>query len=54
MGNRIFIVAVVLLWTCTMSWLMVDRILPPFFQGDPPSHGAVIQEEPHCWQIEFG
>lgn len=36
-----------------MSWLLVARILPPFFQGDPPSHGAVTQEDPHCWQIEF-
>jgi hypothetical protein len=36
-----------------MSWLMVARILPPFFQGDPPSHGAVIHEDPRCWRIEF-
>jgi hypothetical protein len=53
MGNRIFVAAVVLLWVGSMSWLMVARILPPFFQGDPPSHGAVVQEDPHCWQIEF-
>ena len=53
MGNRIFVAAVVLLWTGTMSWLMVARILPPFFHGDPPSHGRLIEEVPNCWQIEF-
>jgi len=53
MGNRIFVAAVVLLWTGTMSWLMVARILPPFFHGDPPSHGAVIEEEPACSEIEL-
>jgi hypothetical protein len=53
MGNRIFVAAVVSLWTCTMSWLVVARILPPFFQGDPPQHGVAVQEAPHCWQIAF-
>ena len=36
MGNRIFVGVVVVLWAGTMSWLMVARILPPFFHGDPP------------------
>ena len=40
MGNRIFVGVVVLLWAGTMSWLMVARILPPFFHGEPPAHGA--------------
>ena len=38
MGNRIFVGVVVLLWMGTMSWLMVARILPPFFNGEPPGH----------------
>jgi hypothetical protein len=53
MGNRIFVGVVVLLWAGTMSWLMVARILPPFFHGEPPSHGARVKDEPVCWQIEY-
>ena len=54
MGNRIFVAVVVLLWVSTMSWLMVARILPPFFQGEPPHHGQPVRDEPVCWQIEYG
>ncbi|MEX2315605.1 MAG: hypothetical protein WD669_00530 [Pirellulales bacterium] len=53
MGNRIFVATVILLWTGTMSWLVAARILPPFFRGEPPSHGALIETEPNCWQIEL-
>ncbi len=52
MGNRIFVGVVVLLWMGTMSWLMVARILPPFFNGEPPGHGVLIRDEPVCWEIE--
>jgi hypothetical protein len=53
MGNRIFVGVVVLLWGGTMSWLMVARILPPFFHGEPPVHGARVKDEPVCWEIEY-
>jgi hypothetical protein len=53
MGNRIFVGVVLLLWGGTMSWLMVARILPPFFQGEPPSHGIAQRNEPVCWEIEY-
>lgn len=53
MGNRIFVSVVVMLWVGTMSWLMVARILPPFFQGDPPTHGSLKQSEPTCWEIVY-
>lgn len=53
MGNRIFVGVVVLLWAGTMSWLMVARILPPFFVGEPPSHGARVRSQPVCWEIEY-
>src|SRR5215212_5101682 len=52
MGNRIFVGIVVTLWAGTMSWLMVARILPPFFQGEPPTHGSVVHE-PVCWEIQY-
>jgi hypothetical protein len=54
MGNRIFVGVVVVLWAGTMSWLMVARILPPFFHGDPPKHGVLIRDEPTCWEIQYG
>ena len=52
MGNRIFTAVVLLLWTATMSWLVVARILPPFFQGEPPYLGALKKSQITCWQIE--
>ena len=54
MGNRIFVGVVFVLWAGTMSWLMVARILPPFFHGEPPKHGQLVRDEPICWEIEYG
>jgi hypothetical protein len=54
MGNRIFVAVVLLLWASTMSWLVVEKILPPFFSGDPPAHGILVENDPVCWQIECG
>jgi len=53
MGNRIFVGVVLLLWASTMSWLVVEKILPPFFSGEPPTHGVLTEKEPVCWQIEY-
>jgi hypothetical protein len=53
MGNRIFVAVVIGLWASTMSWLMVARILPPFFQGEPPQHGKPLRDEPVCWEIQY-
>jgi hypothetical protein len=53
-GNRIFVAVVLLLWASTMSWLVVEKILPPFFSGEPPAHGVVEDKLPVCWQIECG
>ncbi|MGE3241071.1 MAG: hypothetical protein AB7G28_23960 [Pirellulales bacterium] len=52
MGNRIFVAVVLLLWASTMSWLVVEKILPPFLSGDPPTHGVLRETQPVCWQIE--
>jgi hypothetical protein len=54
MGNRIFVAVVVLLWATTMSWLLVAKILPPFFSGEPPTHGIIELDEPVCWEIACG
>ena len=45
MGNRIFVAVVLLLWASTMSWLVVEKILPPFFSGDPPAHGILVEND---------
>jgi hypothetical protein len=52
MGNRIFVAVVLLLWATTMSWLVVEKILPPFFSGEPPAHGVLREKLPVCWEIE--
>lgn len=53
MGNRIFLGVVIVLWVSTMSWLMVARILPPFFHGEPPTRGRPEPGPPVCWRIEY-
>jgi hypothetical protein len=52
MGNRIFTVVVLALWAVTMSWLVVAHVLPPFFQGEPPSIGSLADQSAVCWQIK--
>lgn len=52
MGNRIFTVVVLLLWAATMSWLLVAKILPPFFDGEPPYFGTLDRDQIICWRIE--
>lgn len=51
MGNRIFQAVVLLLWGAAMSWLMVAKILPPFFQGEPPHVGTSGRLAPVAWKI---
>ena len=52
MGNRIFTVVVLALWAITMSWLVVAHVLPPFFQGEPPSINFLTERSIVCWQIK--
>jgi hypothetical protein len=51
MGNRIFTVVVLALWAASMSWLLVAKILPPFFQGEPPRVTGLTRQPAVCWQI---
>jgi hypothetical protein len=52
MGNRIFAVVVIALWAITMSWLVISHVLPPFFQGEPPSAGPLGEQSTVCWRIK--
>jgi hypothetical protein len=50
-GNRLFVVVVVVLWLVTMSWLVVVKILPPLDQGLPPSYRGLRTGTQSCWKI---
>ncbi|QDT69133.1 hypothetical protein MalM25_20610 [Planctomycetes bacterium MalM25] len=53
MGNRLYTAAVVVFWLGAMTWLVTDRILPPFFGGDAPTTRVANQLEPVAWRIEM-
>lgn len=53
MGNRLYAAAVVVFWLASMTWLVTDRILPPFFGGDAPATRVSNQLEPVAWRIEM-
>jgi hypothetical protein len=42
MHSRWFNVAVVLLWLSTMSWLLIKKVLPAFWVGDPPDSRSIL------------
>lgn len=51
MANRIFVSAVVLLWLSSMTWLVSERILPSFFDGQPPIVQAYEDGQAVAWQV---
>jgi hypothetical protein len=51
MANRIFVGAVILLWLGSMSWLMVDKVLPSFYDGDPPIAAGFEEGAPVAWRV---
>jgi hypothetical protein len=53
MANRIFVLAVIGLWLGSMSWLIVERILPSFYAGEPPIEQAYETGEAVAWQVEW-
>lgn len=52
-SNRLYTGAVVVAWLAAMTWLVTDRILPPFFGGDAPISRPSNQTDPVAWQIEM-
>jgi len=42
--NRTFVAVVIVFWLSTMTWLVVEKVLPPLLIGDPPTHRAVAPE----------
>jgi len=53
MANRIFVLAVVVLWLCSMSWLITARILPSFLEGEPPIAEAYETGQAVAWRVDW-
>lgn len=54
MANRVFVGAVIVLWLGSMSWLMVDRILPSLHEGEAPIAAGYEQGVPVAWRVYWG
>ncbi len=58
MGGRWFNLTVVLLWLTAMGWVMVEKVLPPWLIGDPPSYEKILHarqgEPPVGWRLYLG
>jgi hypothetical protein len=54
MANRIFVCAVALLWLGSMSWLLFDKILPSFHEGEPPLAAGYEPGVPIAWKVSWG
>jgi hypothetical protein len=53
MANRIFVGAVLVLWLGSMSWLVVDKVLPSFYDGEPPVAAGFEQSVPVAWKVSW-
>lgn len=57
MYGRWFDVTVVLLWIASMSWLVVTKVAPSLFIGDPPPYSVILaaqrEESPVGWLMEW-
>lgn len=53
MANRIFVCFVVALWLGSMSWLMVDKILPSFHDGEPPAVSSFDENVYVAWRVSW-
>lgn len=54
MANRVFVFAVVVLWLGSMSWLMIDKILPSLHEGEPPLAAGFEPGVPVAWKVSWG
>lgn len=55
MYSRWYNIAVVLLWFSTMTWLVMEKVLPSLLIGTPPDYKSILQaqqdEPPVGWEI---
>jgi hypothetical protein len=53
MANRIFVFAVMVLWLGSMSWLMVDKVLPSWYDAEPPIPAGFEPGVPVAWKVTW-
>jgi hypothetical protein len=53
MANRIFVGAVLALWLGSMSWLVVGKVLPTLYDGEPPVAAGFEPSIPIAWQVSW-
>ena len=53
MANRIFVGVVILLWLFSMGWLVFEKILPSFNDGQPPSTDGYETDKHVAWKVEW-
>lgn len=53
MSNRLYTGTVIVFWIASMTWLVTERIIPPFFGGDAPVTLVSSQIRPVAWKIEM-
>ncbi len=56
MEHRWTSIVITLFWLATMSWLMIEKVLPPLRRGDPPSFRSIYgnldaSAEPIRWSV---
>jgi len=54
MANRVFVCAVIVLWLGSMSWLLIDKILPSLHEGEPPLAAGFEPGVPVAWKVSWG
>ena len=59
MLNRWYIVAVLACWIASMSWLLVEKVMPTLREGDRPQYAEVLPAadtplRPVRWEIQYG
>ena len=53
MANRIFVFAVVVLWAGSMSWLLVDKVLPSWSDSEPPIPAGFTNGRYVAWSVSW-
>lgn len=53
MANRLFVLAVFSLWLCSMAWLVVERVLPGWGEGQPPAIENFQDNQAIAWEVEW-
>jgi len=53
MANRLFVGSVIIVWLTSMSWLVVDKVLPSFYQSRPPLTESYDTGQAIAWRVHW-